>query len=77
MPILLGGMYVPSISYQIMSLIDIEWLAALYSENAPPVDVADRIAASMPNKLMKMIHQRLVPIIAEADKYVVFTLSTR
>ena len=60
-----------------MGLIDIEWLAAMYSEDAPPVDIADRITASMPNKLVKMIHQRIVPIIAEADRYVVFTLSTR
>ncbi|TFK48079.1 FAD/NAD(P)-binding domain-containing protein [Heliocybe sulcata] len=43
-------------------------LLAIYSENGPPTDVADRINASYPNPLMKLMHQRLVKDIAEADK---------
>ncbi|KAG9220500.1 hypothetical protein CCMSSC00406_0003956 [Pleurotus cornucopiae] len=40
----------------------------LYSENGPPVDVADRINASFPHAVMMGISRRQVKQIAEADK---------
>ncbi|KAJ7232198.1 hypothetical protein B0H12DRAFT_1261700 [Mycena haematopus] len=40
----------------------------LYSENAPPVDVADRINASYPNRLTELLAPRRTLEIAEADK---------
>ncbi|TFK48074.1 FAD/NAD(P)-binding domain-containing protein [Heliocybe sulcata] len=43
-------------------------LGSLYSETAPPTDTADRINASFPNPLMKLMHQRVTRDIAEADK---------
>ncbi|EPQ61348.1 flavin-containing monooxygenase, partial [Gloeophyllum trabeum ATCC 11539] len=52
-------------------------LGPLYSENAPPTDVADRINASFPNPLMKLMHQRVVKDIAEADKDILDGLSRR
>ena len=61
----------------IISEHESDWLAAMYSENAPPLDVADRITASIPNKLMKLMHQRIVPIIAEADRCVWFVVHDR
>jgi len=42
-------------------------LGALYSENAPPTDIADRIDASFPLQLAKHIYKRLTKDIAEAD----------
>jgi hypothetical protein len=41
---------------------------ALYSEGAPPTDIADRINASFPNKLVTLMHQRVTASIAEADR---------
>ncbi|KAG9224371.1 hypothetical protein PLEOSDRAFT_1065723 [Pleurotus ostreatus PC15] len=41
---------------------------ALYSEDAPPVDVADRLNASFPNSLVVDISRRQVQQIAAADK---------
>ncbi|KIM92256.1 hypothetical protein PILCRDRAFT_810309 [Piloderma croceum F 1598] len=40
---------------------------ALYSEGAPPTDIADRIMASFPNKLVKLMSKRLTKHLAEAD----------
>lgn len=45
-----------------------------YSENGPPVDVGDRLNASFPNYFAKLLHQRLVHVIAEKDKCVVHLL---
>jgi hypothetical protein len=44
----------------------------LYSENAPPVDVADRLNASYPNRLVELLAPRRTLEIAEADKSVVY-----
>ncbi|KAL0956661.1 hypothetical protein HGRIS_002793 [Hohenbuehelia grisea] len=43
-------------------------MEGLYSEQAPPTDVADRINASFPNLLMTGIAQRQARQIADADK---------
>ncbi|KAJ7135908.1 hypothetical protein C8R44DRAFT_769283 [Mycena epipterygia] len=43
-------------------------LEGLYSETSPPTDVADRLNASFPNRLMEFLAPRLVLTIAEADK---------
>lgn len=40
----------------------------LYWEGGPPIDVADRVHASMPMLLAKLIQQRVTAEIAEADK---------
>ncbi|KAI6029338.1 FAD/NAD(P)-binding domain-containing protein [Pisolithus microcarpus] len=40
----------------------------LYLENGPPTDIADRINASFPNHLLKLVHQRVVKDLAEADR---------
>ncbi|KAI6105040.1 FAD/NAD(P)-binding domain-containing protein [Pisolithus croceorrhizus] len=40
----------------------------LYVENGPPTDIADRINASFPNFFLKLMHQRMVKDLAEADK---------
>ncbi|KAJ6539575.1 hypothetical protein B0H19DRAFT_1213485 [Mycena capillaripes] len=40
----------------------------VYSENAPPVDVADRLNASYPNRLTELLAPRKTLEIAEADK---------
>lgn len=45
---------------------------ALYSENAPPTHIADMMSASFPNKLLKLVNQRVTRYIAEADKYAYF-----
>ncbi|KAI0043336.1 FAD/NAD(P)-binding domain-containing protein [Auriscalpium vulgare] len=41
---------------------------SLYHEGGAPPDVADRIDASFPNYLRKLVHQRFVKDIAELDK---------
>jgi hypothetical protein len=41
---------------------------ALYSERGPPADIADRIGASLPSKVLKSLHQRVTASIAEADR---------
>ncbi|KIJ68134.1 hypothetical protein HYDPIDRAFT_107789 [Hydnomerulius pinastri MD-312] len=43
-------------------------LLALFWEGGPPTDVADRVNASFPNHLLKLVHQRVTKQIAEADK---------
>jgi hypothetical protein len=42
--------------------------SALYSENAPPVEIADKLSASMPNLVLAGISYRATKIIAELDK---------
>ena len=54
----------------------IEYLMMLYSflrldsywEDTPPAEVSDRIGASFPHFLVKLLHQRMAPQIAEMDK---------
>ncbi|KAJ7930009.1 hypothetical protein B0H13DRAFT_2228389 [Mycena leptocephala] len=43
-------------------------MEGVYSENAPPVDVADRLNASYPNRLTELLAPRKTLEIAEADK---------
>ncbi|KAJ7498695.1 hypothetical protein FB451DRAFT_1334343 [Mycena latifolia] len=43
-------------------------MEGVYSENAPPTDVADRFNASYPNRLVEFLAPRKVLEIAEADK---------
>jgi cation diffusion facilitator CzcD-associated flavoprotein CzcO len=43
-------------------------LFPLYNETIP-TDVADRLNASFPNHLLKLVHQRVTKDIAEADKW--------
>ncbi|KAI6046376.1 FAD/NAD(P)-binding domain-containing protein, partial [Pisolithus marmoratus] len=43
-------------------------LTGLYCENGPPTDIADRINASFPNFLLKLVHQRVAKDLAEADR---------
>jgi len=42
--------------------------SGLYSEDAPPVEIADKISASMPNLVLTAISHRKAKIIAELDK---------
>ncbi|KAI6145597.1 FAD/NAD(P)-binding domain-containing protein [Pisolithus tinctorius] len=55
--------YVMSTKYGIPML-----LGALYGENGPPTDLADRMNSSFPNAIVKLLHQRVTPMIAEADR---------
>ncbi|OAX37347.1 FAD/NAD(P)-binding domain-containing protein, partial [Rhizopogon vinicolor AM-OR11-026] len=43
-------------------------LMSIFWEGGPPTDIADRVNASYPNKLLKLVHQRVTRDIAEADK---------
>ena len=43
-------------------------ITGAYGEDTPPPDVSDRIGASFPNYLTKLLHQRQAPRIAEMDK---------
>ncbi|KIK22727.1 hypothetical protein PISMIDRAFT_679944 [Pisolithus microcarpus 441] len=43
-------------------------LGALYAENGPPTDLADRINSSFPNAIVKLLHRRVTKLLAEADK---------
>ncbi|KAG2090630.1 uncharacterized protein F5147DRAFT_787192 [Suillus discolor] len=43
-------------------------LMAIFWEGGPPTDVADRVNASYPNSLLKLVHQRVTKDIADADK---------
>jgi len=52
-------------------------LMALYSENGPPTDIADRIDASFPNPFLKMLHPRAVKEIADADREMIDGLTKR
>ncbi|KII91612.1 hypothetical protein PLICRDRAFT_38413 [Plicaturopsis crispa FD-325 SS-3] len=49
----------------------------LYVENGPPTDVADRLHASFPNNLLKLMHKRMTDEIAEADKDILDGLRKR
>jgi len=49
----------------------------IYSEDAPPVDVADRLAASFPHHMSVGISQRLTKLIAELDKDLLDALRAR
>lgn len=39
-----------------------------YAEDGPPLEIADRIAASLPFPMLKMLHQGLVQVAAAIDK---------
>ncbi|KAH7918208.1 FAD/NAD(P)-binding domain-containing protein [Leucogyrophana mollusca] len=52
-------------------------MAPLYWEGGPPTDIADRINASFPNHLMKLMHQRTTRDTAEADKNLLDGLRAR
>ncbi|KIM52907.1 hypothetical protein SCLCIDRAFT_140112 [Scleroderma citrinum Foug A] len=43
-------------------------IGALYKEDGPPTDLADRINASFPNHFLRLLHQHVTQDIAEADK---------
>lgn len=43
-------------------------VSGLYSETAPPTDLADRIAESNPKLVAKLFHKRIIPELAKADK---------
>jgi len=43
-------------------------MTGVYSENALPTDIADRITASFPGPLREAIAQRQVEEVAEADQ---------
>ncbi|KAI6131184.1 FAD/NAD(P)-binding domain-containing protein [Pisolithus croceorrhizus] len=43
-------------------------LGPLYSENGPPTELADRLSLSFPNAIVKLLHQRVTKVIAEAVK---------
>jgi len=40
----------------------------LYSEHGPLIDLADKIAESTPKFVVKLMHQRIIPKLAELDK---------
>jgi len=40
----------------------------LYAENGRPTDLADKISESTPKFVVKLIHQRIIPKLAELDK---------
>ena len=50
-------------------MLNLDVYAGLYWEGAPPTDIADRLSASIPLKLVKLLHQRVVKSIADADRY--------
>ncbi|KAI6115926.1 hypothetical protein F5141DRAFT_1212525 [Pisolithus sp. B1] len=44
------------------------FLGPTYSENGPSADFGDRLYLSFPNAIVKLLHQRVIKVIAEADK---------
>lgn len=43
---------------------------AIFWEGGPPTDIADRVNASYPHDLLRLMHQRVTKETAEADKCV-------
>lgn len=43
-------------------------VGGLYGEDKQPLDVADRVGESLPKHVAKLVHQRIVPQLAELDK---------
>jgi hypothetical protein len=43
-------------------------LGGLYSENGPPTELADKMAEATPKFVVKLMHQRIMPKLAELDK---------
>ncbi|KAI6046382.1 FAD/NAD(P)-binding domain-containing protein [Pisolithus marmoratus] len=43
-------------------------LGALYSENGPPTDLADRLNFSFPTAIVRLLHRRVTKEIAKADR---------
>lgn len=50
-------------------------VGGLYGENTPPTELADRIAESNPKHVVKLLHQRIIPKLADADKDMLSGLS--
>lgn len=44
--------------------------AGVYWQEPLPTDIADRVNASFPNNLLRLLHRRVANEIAEADKYI-------
>ncbi|KAL8276354.1 hypothetical protein RQP46_011239 [Phenoliferia psychrophenolica] len=42
--------------------------SAIYNENGPPIEVADRIVASMPYAVVKLLNRQVVARVAEQDR---------
>jgi hypothetical protein len=40
----------------------------IYAEDGPPVDIADRLSASLPLNVVKSIHQRVTKFIKTLDQ---------
>ncbi|KDQ51395.1 hypothetical protein JAAARDRAFT_140378 [Jaapia argillacea MUCL 33604] len=70
-------MYQRSSTYIMSTKHGMPLLLALYSENAPPTDIADRVNASFPNSLLKYVHQRITKDIALADQETLAGLTKR
>jgi hypothetical protein len=43
-------------------------MGSLYSEHGPSIELADKIAESTPKFVVKLMHQRIIPKLAELDK---------
>ncbi|EGO00177.1 hypothetical protein SERLA73DRAFT_52761 [Serpula lacrymans var. lacrymans S7.3] len=50
---------------------------SIYWDGGPPTEIADRINASYPNYLLKLMHVRVTKDIAEADKVLLYGLQKR
>lgn len=46
----------------------------IYTEDGPPTDIADRLSASFPNKLLKLVNQRVTKDIAQVDAKLLYDL---
>lgn len=53
---------------QSAALLTVAAVQGLYNERTPNIDVADRIGESMPKAVVKLMHKRLIPQIADADR---------
>ncbi|KAH8119454.1 FAD/NAD-binding domain-containing protein [Phellopilus nigrolimitatus] len=58
-----GSTYIMSVKHGIT-----RFNSGSYWEDTPPADISDRVGASYPHFLVKLMHQRLAPEIAEMDK---------
>jgi len=68
-PLLFGGNF-PYLSSLKPGYVKLYTHPALYTEGAPPTDIADRISASFPMKAGKSMSQQLTKRLAEADRYI-------
>ncbi|KAI5123912.1 hypothetical protein M0805_005728 [Coniferiporia weirii] len=58
-----GSSYIMSVEHGIKKFNE-----GSYWEGSPPPEISDRVGASFPHFLVKLLHQRLAPEIAEMDK---------